>query len=111
MTPDQRRQCWSQWAKEHSEDQPPEQVAYAEMRLQQLALDASTRPLPNQAPVPRAAYEHEYPRSPPAEYPTSGCDPLCNDHWARCNSYCDMKDKSCLAACEGEFRICIQGCP
>jgi len=81
------------------------------MRLQQLGIDGATRPLPAGPPVPRLAVEHEYPRSPPAEYSTSGCDPLCNDRWALCNGYCDMKDKSCLAACESEFRVCVHGCP
>ena len=92
--------------------QPPERVRYAEMRLAQLALDGSTRPLPtDDEPRPIPAREHEYPRSPPGEYQTSGCQPLCNDVWATCNSYCDMKSKSCLAACESEFRVCVDGCP
>ncbi|MBW1760170.1 MAG: hypothetical protein JRE45_04715 [Deltaproteobacteria bacterium] len=111
VTPAQRRSCWSHWLDEQAENQPPELVRYAEMRLGQLALDGSTRPLPSQEPEAISALEHEYPRSPPAEYHTPGCVPLCNDRWAGCNTYCEMKDKSCVAACESEFRVCVDGCP
>ncbi|MBW2211635.1 MAG: hypothetical protein JRG67_11425 [Deltaproteobacteria bacterium] len=76
VTPAQRRSCWSHWLDEQAENQPPELVRYAEMRLGQLALDGSTRPLPSQEPEAISALEHEYPRSPPAEYHTPGCVPL-----------------------------------
>ena len=111
MTPDQRRGCWSRWLEEQADNQPPERIRYAEMRLQQLAVDESTRPLPHQEPEPIPAREHEYPRAPPGEYHTAPCIPLCNDRWAGCNTYCDMKDKNCVAACESEFRVCVNGCP
>ena len=93
------------------EDDPPERVRYAEMRLWQLSVDGSTRPLPNPTADPPPTYEHEYPRSPPSEYPTSGCTPLCNDDWAECNTHCEMKDKHCTAACQAAYRVCIGGCP
>jgi hypothetical protein len=111
VTPDQRRGCWSRWLEEQADNQPPERIRYAEMRLQQLAVDGSTRPLPHQEPEPIPAREHEYPRAPPGEYHTAPCIPLCNDRWAGCNTYCDMKDKNCVAACESEFRVCVNGCP
>ncbi|MBW2159293.1 MAG: hypothetical protein JRH14_04905 [Deltaproteobacteria bacterium] len=88
VTPDQRRSCWSHWLAEQSENQPPELIRYANMRLQQLAVDASTRPLPSQEPEPVPVIR-----------------------WASCNTYCEMKDKSCAAACESEFRVCTDGCP
>lgn len=108
---EQRRQCWSSWLDERVEDYPPERVRYAQMRLDQLSIDGATRPLPDPKLTPPATFEHQYPRSPPAEYPTSACTPLCNDHWAACNSHCVMKDKDCVMACEAAFRICIGGCP
>jgi hypothetical protein len=111
VTPDQRRSCWNRWLDEQSENQPPELVRYAEMRLQQLAVDGSTRPLPSEDPEPIPVIEHQYPRAPPGEYHRSGCVPLCHDRWAGCNTYCDMEDKSCVAACESEFRVCTDGCP
>ncbi|KPK14205.1 MAG: hypothetical protein AMJ62_13650 [Myxococcales bacterium SG8_38] len=111
VTPGQRSACWSGWLAHDAEDQPPERVAYAQKRLQQLASDGSTLPLPNPVPEPAPTREHEYPRPPPAVYPTSSCDPFCNDRWAACNSHCDMKDKSCAAACESEYRVCLGGCP
>jgi len=112
VTPEQRRDCWSVWIDEHSKDQPPERVRYAEMRLRQLAVDGSARPLPTEdEPEPISSHEHEYPRAPPAEFHVSSCNPLCDDWWAGCNSYCEMKDKSCVAACESEFRVCVDGCP
>lgn len=112
MTPEKRRACWSEWLEEWADGQPPENIRYAEMRLQQLSVDDSTRPLPSDdEAVPREPLEHEYPRPVPWIYQTSGCDPYCNDGWARCNSYCEMKDKSCAAACESEFRVCVDGCP
>jgi len=110
-SPEQRRDCWSDWLRLHAKDQPPERIRYAEMRLRLLAVDGSPRPLPNQDPEPVPAHEHEYPRAPPGEYQTSGCNPLCNDWWASCNRHCEMKDKSCVAACESEYRVCVDGCP
>ncbi len=112
VSPNQRRACWANWLQARSSAEPPERVRYAEMRLEQLAIDSTTRPLPgDDAPEPLPAYEHEYPRPPPGEYQQSGCNPLCNDRWARCNGYCEMKDKTCVAACESEFRVCVDGCP
>ena len=112
MTPEQRRDCWSRWLGEHSENQPPQRVRYAEMRLRYLAVDRPTRPLPTEdEPEAIPSHEHEYPRAPPAEYHASSCNPLCNDWWASCNTHCEMKDKSCVAACESEFRVCVDGCP
>lgn len=81
------------------------------MRIEQLSIDGSTLPLPNEAPQPPVKREHRYPRRPPATYPTSSCDPLCDDRWATCNAYCEMKDKSCAVACESEYRVCVVGCP
>jgi hypothetical protein len=112
VTPDQRRDCWTEWLEAHSAEQPPERVRYAKMRLGQLGIDGSTRPLPAAIlPAPLPTYAHEYPRPPPGEYQMSGCNPLCNDRWASCNSHCEMKDKTCVAACESEFRVCVDGCP
>ena len=111
VTLDQRLQCWSDWLDARVEDDPPERVRYAEMRLAQLSVDPSTRPIPNPAPQPPPTYEHKYPRSPPAVYPSSACLPLCNDHWADCNAHCLMRDKACLTACQSEYRICTGGCP
>ena len=111
VTLEQRQQCWRAWLDARVEGDPPERVRYAEMRLQQLAGDHSTRPLPNPTPSPPPTYVHEYPRSPPSVYPTSSCAPLCNDRWAECNSHCQMKDKDCVMACEAAYRVCIEGCP
>jgi hypothetical protein len=111
VTADQRRDCWSRWLEERAQNQPPERIRYAQMRLGQLAVDGSARPLPTEDPEPLPAYEHEYPRAPPGEYQTSPCNPLCNDWWASCNRHCEMKDKSCVAACESEYRVCVDGCP
>ncbi|MFZ1864583.1 MAG: hypothetical protein WAU39_10205 [Polyangiales bacterium] len=111
MTPDQRRACWSGWLSDHAKDQPPERIHYAETRLRQLSLDGSTLPLPDAEPEPAAKREHPYPRRPPTVYPTSSCDPLCDDRWETCNSYCQIKDKHCAAACESEYRVCVGGCP
>jgi len=111
ITPEQRRTCWSGWLANHAKDQPPELVDYAETRLRQLSVDGSTLPLPDVEPEPAAKREHLYPRRPPTAYPTSSCDPLCDDHWATCNSYCELKDNSCAAACESEYRVCVGGCP
>ncbi|MBT8470943.1 MAG: hypothetical protein KJN97_19520 [Deltaproteobacteria bacterium] len=111
VTPAQRGDCWAGWLRAHSAAEPPERIRYAEMRLHQLAIDGSTRPLPADAPEPLPVYEHEYPRPPPSEYQLSGCNPLCNDRWASCNSHCEFKDKTCVAACESEFRVCVDGCP
>ena len=111
VPPEQRQQCWRAWLDARVEDEPPERVRYAEMRLAQLAADGSTRALPSPVPTPPVTYTHEYPRSPPAGYPNSACTPLCNDHWAECNTHCQMKDKDCAMACEAAYRICIEGCP
>lgn len=112
VSPERRRTCWTEWLRVYSADEPPERVRYAKMRLAQLGIDGSTRPLPNDdVPNPLPAYEHEYPRSPPGEYQMSGCNPLCADRWAGCNSHCEMKDKDCVAACESEYRVCVDGCP
>jgi hypothetical protein len=111
VTLEQRERCWRDWLAEKAQGDPPERVRYAEMRLSQLARGEGTRPLPDPEAEPPPSYEHEYPRSPPAEYPTSGCTPLCNDGWAECNSHCEMKDEDCVMACEAAYRICIGGCP
>jgi hypothetical protein len=111
VTLEQRRSCWRAWLRDRVENDPPERVRYAEMRLAQLTLDGGTRPLPDPMAEPPPIYEHEYPRSPPSEYPTSGCTPLCNDHWAQCTSHCEMKNKDCTMACEAAYRICEGGCP
>jgi hypothetical protein len=109
---ERRQRCWSDWLQNRSEADPPERVRYAQMRLEQLAVDGSTRSLPtDDAPKPRPQYEHEYPRSVPGEYQQSGCNPLCADRWSVCNSGCTMKDKTCVAACESEYRVCVDGCP
>lgn len=111
VTLDQRRRCWSQWLELRVENDPPERVRYAEMRLSQLAVDDSTRPIPDPDPVPPPTYVHEYPRSPPAIYHTSACTPLCNDRWAECTSHCEMRDQDCEMACEAAYRICNEACP
>ncbi len=111
VSPDTRRECWSRWLETHSKDQPPERITFAEQRLQQLAVDDSTRPLPNALAEPVPKLEHEYPPAPPGKYHTSGCDPLCNDRWRECTNYCELRDKACKAACESEYRICLEGCP
>ena len=111
MALERRRACWNGWLRERIETDPEERVRYAEMRLRQLGVGESTRPLPHPVAEPRPAYEHQYPRSPPSVYPNSACTPLCNDHWADCNAHCPMKDKDCTVACEAAYRICIGGCP
>ena len=110
-TLDQRQRCWQTWLDSRVENDPPERVRYAEMRLAQLAAGGSTRPLPDPGLEPLPTFVHDYPRSPPAEYPTSSCTPLCNDRWAECNTHCAMKDDDCTLACEAAYRICIEGCP
>lgn len=111
VTLEQRQQCWGRWLELRVEDDPPERVHYAEMRLAQLAVDPSTRSIPKPEPSPPPTYVHEYPRSPPSVYPSSGCTPLCNDRWAVCTSHCDMRDKDCTMACEAAYRICSEACP
>jgi hypothetical protein len=111
IRPDQRQACWNGWLSGHSTAQPPERIRHAETRLRELSLDGSTLPLPSAAPEPVAKREQRYPRKPPTTYPTSSCDPLCNDRWAACNGYCELRDKSCAAACESEYRVCVGGCP
>lgn len=111
VTLEQRKECWGNWLQSRVESDPPERIRYAEMRLVQLSVDGSTRPLPDPTPEPPPTYEHKYPRGPPAVYPTMACTPLCNDRWAECNTHCEMRDKSCKAACEAAYRICLEGCP
>ena len=111
VTPDQRRNCWRTWLSDYAEEQPPERIRYAEMRVAQLTVDGSTRPLPDPQPAIATPIEHKYPRQPPTQYQTSGCDLLCNDRWAGCITYCELRDKACTAACESEFRVCKDGCP
>jgi hypothetical protein len=111
VTLERRQSCWSAWLHDRIETDPPERVRYAEMRLEQLSAGEPTRPIPDPEAEPRPTYEHKYPRSRPAAYPTSACTPLCGDHWADCNAHCKMKDKDCTVACEAAFRICIGGCP
>lgn len=111
VTLEARRACWTDWLRDRVETDPPERVRYAEMRLEQLGSDGTTRPIPDPTPEPPATYEHEYPRTPPSGYPTSGCTPLCNDRWAGCNTRCAMKDKDCTMACEAAYRTCTGGCP
>ncbi|MGD8318739.1 MAG: hypothetical protein PVH76_13390 [Myxococcales bacterium] len=111
VTPGERRSCWSTWLSDCAKNQPPERIRHAQMRIDQLAIDGSTLPLPNAAPRPPAKREQRYPRRPPTGYPTSPCDPLCDTRWATCNGYCEVKDTSCAVACEGEYRVCVVGCP
>lgn len=108
---DTRRECWSRWLEAHSKAQPPERITFAEQRLQELAADGSTRPLPDAAPAPVPELEHEYPPAPPGHYHTSGCNPLCNNRWHACTSHCELQDEPCKAACESEYRVCLEGCP
>jgi hypothetical protein len=111
VTPDRRHDCWSRWLAECSKDQPLERVGYAEMRLQQLRIDGATKSLPSHPPEPIPMRTHDYERPPPTEHQTSSCDPLCNARWARCNDHCELNAKSCVAACKGEYRVCVDGCP
>ncbi|MDH3202043.1 MAG: hypothetical protein OEM15_14220 [Myxococcales bacterium] len=111
VSSDTRRECWSRWLEAHSSNQPPERITFAEQRLQQLAADGSTRPLPDQEPEPVPELEHEYPPAPPGEYHTSGCNPLCNERWHACTSHCEQKHNTCKDACRTEYRVCLEGCP
>lgn len=111
VTIEQRRSCWTEWLERRTPSDTPERARYAKMRMAQLPTTDTTRSLPDPAPSPPSTYAHEYPRSPPAEYPTSACTPLCNDKWAECNTHCQMTDEDCVMACEASYRICIGGCP
>ena len=111
VSPETRRACWSDWLETHAKDQPPERITFAERRLLELARDGSTRPLPLGPGAPAPKREHRYPPVHPGHYHSSSCDPVCERGWDECTSYCALEDKACKAACESEFRICIEGCP
>jgi hypothetical protein len=81
------------------------------MRLRELMVDSKTKALPNKPPQPFPLRTHDYERPPPTEHQTSSCNPLCDARWARCNDYCELSDKSCLLACQSEYRVCVDGCP
>ena len=111
VDPGARRTCWADWLANDSEDQPIERVAYANQRLRELDGQAGVRVLPNDQPVPIPQRVHDYPPLPPGNYHTSGCDPVCEGRWRDCTNHCDLRDQPCKAACESEFRVCLDGCP
>ena len=133
---DEKRQCWQTWLGEYVYNQPEDKIAYAELRLEEIADGISVpgppgpdgafdqRPIP---PKPDGGVEPEVdeepepaePEQPPAveeadggtaELPGSDCEASCKKSYVPCSEACESEEGECAAACEAGYKACMRGC-
>jgi hypothetical protein len=126
-----KRACWAAWLEHYTDGQPPDRVAYALERLEDLdrgrtlralpgirttmvgtAYTGSTLPSAESGPAEvesRHDANGERPES-PSERPISACDRACAPRVERCLSHCRDHANGCRQACEVEERLCSRGC-
>lgn len=133
---DQKRTCWEDWITEHVYNQPPDKVAYAELRLAELergisipgppgpegAFDERPVPPPPDAGAEQGAPAVGLPDDESADagadaalaeplLPAQECEDRCKSSFKPCAEACDRDGApSCRAACDAGYRGCMRGC-
>jgi len=133
---DEKRECWQTWVGEHVYNQPEDKVAYAELRLEEIADGISVpgppgpdgafheRPVPpapdaGVEPAPEPKPEPAEPKpdpveegdAGPAELPASDCEASCKKSYVPCSEACaEAAGDECAAACEAGYKSCMRDC-
>jgi len=115
---DNKRQCWSQWAKHYAKGQDHARVVYAKQRLKVLDGALASTP-PKAAPV--ACPSPSSPYAPPpsvapkpggdvaAAAPPAACAEACTKTWRMCTTPCGSA-MGCVNDCDEHFRTCVKAC-
>jgi hypothetical protein len=134
---DDKRECWSTWLDEYVYNQPEDKVAYAELRLKEIADGISVpgppgpngsfdrRPEPvkdveptGEAVEPAAPADQEPDAGPAedgdggaAELPAGDCEAACKSSYTPCNESCaEAESNECSTACEAGYKSCMRNC-
>ncbi len=111
----EKKACWRSWLDGHVYNQPPDKIAYAELRLEELEEGVS---IPGPPGPPGRFHERpELPQGQPAapagEEAADDCEEICRSTLESCEALCDTdgeKAQRCMDACAAGYAGCRKSC-